>query len=104
MIARDKNQEPISFVRGRRGRISILDCLLTALSPRDSKGPWPEYAFDELRERVSALRSTEVREASLRSVVYRANVFERAATGSDRVRWKLNAKGRRIVTSARFTP
>ena len=93
-------QKPISFVLGRRGRTSILDCLLTALSPRNLTGAWPQYTFDQLRERVSALRLMEVPEASLRSVVYRADVFERASTDADRVKWKLNAKGRQIVAKA----
>src|SRR5450759_1297573 len=101
MTARvDKDQKLINFVRGRRGRTSILDCLLTALSPRNSKGSWPECTFDELRERVSSLRLIEVPETTIRSVVYRADVFERASTDSGRVRWKLNAKGRQIVTRA----
>lgn len=55
----------------RRGKASILDCLLTILSRRKPEDTWPEFSFHQIREQVSALRLIEVPEASLRSVVYR---------------------------------
>jgi len=33
-------------------------------------------------------------------VVYRAGLFERVPADADRVRWRLNAKGRQIVENA----
>jgi len=98
---KDQDRKMISYVRGRRGRVSILDCLLTALSRNKSEGPWPQCTLGQLREQVSALRATEVPEATVRSVVYRAGLFERSPGSSERVKWTLNAKGRQVVAAAR---
>ncbi len=97
---RSQDRTLITFAKGRRGKTSILDCLLTVLSRRNSQGNWPEYTFDQLREQVSILRSIQVPEPSLRSVVYRADLFERASRNAGRVKWKLNSKGRQIALSA----
>jgi len=95
-----QNRKLISFVQGRRGKISILDCLLTVLSRGKSEGTWPQCTFDQLTAQASALRLSDVKEPSLRSVVYRAGLFERVPDDADRVRWRLNAKGRQIVENA----
>jgi hypothetical protein len=90
----------ISFLPGRRGKPSIIDCLLTVLSRRSATGSWPERTFPQLTKEVTALRFSEMPQTSIRSTVYRADLFERAQEGAGTVRWKLNSKGRKLVANA----
>src|ERR1035441_933705 len=85
----------VNFAPGRRGKRSILDCILTVLSHRRPDGSWPTLTLRELQEKASALRKAEVADASLRSVVYRAGLFERAP--GQTVQWRLSIAGRGVV-------
>ena len=96
MVGRvNEREEFISFAPGRRGKRSILDCILTVLSHRTPDGTWPILTFRELRDKVSALRKAEVADASIRSVVYRAGLFEHGP--GQTVRWRLNVAGREVA-------
>ena len=96
MVGRVNEREKfISFAPGRRGKRSILDCILTVLSHRRADGTWPILTFRELREKVSTLREAEVADASIRSVVYRAGLFEHGP--GQTVRWRLSVAGRAVV-------
>ena len=48
MVGRVNEREKfISFAPGRRGKRSILDCILTVLSHRRADGTWPILTFRE---------------------------------------------------------
>jgi hypothetical protein len=95
-ISGSAKEKPFRFGRGRKGRVSITDCLLLTLG-RQKDGRWPKYSFSELAERVSSLRRAPVSSPSIRSVVYRRpSLFERADGDEEALVWKLSVEGRGI--------
>lgn len=92
-----RKAQPINIVKGRRGKVSIINCLLTALSAADRGNSWPSYTFEVLAERVSALRGSIVPVPTVRSVIYRSELFEPGPNQDSRVTWRLNSTGREIV-------
>ena len=79
-----------SVVRGRRGKSSIIDCLMLILGGREGK-PQRSYSFAELAEMVSELRESPVAEATIRSIIYRREKwFERTRSDDGILRWKLS--------------
>ena len=89
--------QTFNVVKGRRGKTSIADCLLTVLSVRGREASWPAHTLDVLAERVSALRGSAVPIPSVQSVIYRSDLFELGPKEDGRVTWQLNAAGRRMV-------
>ena len=81
-----------SFVKGRKGQISVVDCLVNALW-KQGDSPWPESTFGELRASVSKLQNYPVAPATIRSSVYQhLDIFERAECAP--VRWRLTTRAR----------
>lgn len=95
--SQNRKEQIFSVVKGRRGKTSIVDCLITVLSIRGREESWPAYTFDVLAERVSVLRGSVVPIPSVQSVIYRSDLFEPGPKEGDRVTWQLNAAGRRLV-------
>src|SRR5688572_979253 len=83
-----------SLVRGRRGKSSVIDCLMVILWGGGGTSH-PSYSFAELTERVSTLRGGPVAESTLRSIIYRREEwFERTWMNDGRLRWKLSSAGK----------
>jgi hypothetical protein len=92
------SEGPPSFVRGRKGRLSVVDCLVQALwkTEADGKEIWPEDSFQELRERVTKMQGYRVTPSTIRSSVYEHDdLFERVRTRDGSLRWRLTKTARK---------
>lgn len=83
-----------SFVKGRKGNVSVVDCMVRALWYTNDGG-WPERTFQELRTAVSAMQGYRVMPSTIRSSAYQyPTLFERVESKSGTVRWKLTKQAR----------
>ena len=81
-----------SFVKGRKGNTSVVDCMVRALW-RTNDGVWPERTFTELGAAVSAMQGYQVAASTIRSSVYQyPALFERVQPKGGPLRWKLTLK------------
>ena len=84
-----------SFVKGRKGHVSVVDCIVRTLW-RTNDGGWPERTFEELRTAVSTMQGYHVTPSTIRSSVYQyPTLFERLEAKNGALRWKLTKQGRR---------
>lgn len=85
-----------SFVRGRKGRTSLVDCLVSVLwKSADGTDPWPERSFKDLQEKVSKLQGYPVTGSTIRSSIYaHSDLFERVRSGHGALLWRLSKKAR----------
>jgi hypothetical protein len=85
-----------SFVRGRKGHTSVVDCLVRVLWRESDDAPWPERTFEELREAVSTLQAYHVTPSTVRSCVYQyPGIFERVkSSDTGLLRWRLTKLAR----------
>lgn len=88
----DRNlSKPPSVVKGRRGLISILDCMVASLwEVKAPKGTiLPAKTFRQLTDEATAMRGRPVATASVRAAIYRhSDLFEQVIEG-DVVLWRL---------------
>ena len=78
-----------SFVKGRKGHISVVDCMVRALW-RTNAGVWPKRTFAELRATVSTMQGYQVTPSTIRSSVYQyPTLFQRTEAKNGSLRWKL---------------
>ena len=83
-----------SFVKGRKGHVSVVDCMVRTLW-RAKDGDWPERTFEELRAAVSEMQGYHVAPSTIRSSVYQyAALFERVQAENGFLRWRLTKQGR----------
>ena len=83
-----------SFVKGRKGHVSVVDCMVRTLW-RAKEGGWPERTFEEIRAAVSELQGYRVAPSTIRSSVYQyPALFERVQGTNGSLRWKLTKQGR----------
>ena len=83
-----------SFVKGRKGHISVVDCMVRALW-RTNDGVWPERTFEELRATVSTMQGYQVTPSTIRPSVYQyPTLFQRAEPMNGSLRWKLTKQAR----------
>ena len=83
-----------SFVKGRKGNVSVVDCMVRALW-RTNDGGWPERTFQELRATVSRMQGYRVTPSTIRSSAYQyPTLFERVESKSGSLRWKLTKPAR----------
>ena len=83
-----------SFVKGRKGRVSVVDCVVRALW-RANDGGWPERTFEELRAIVSTMQGYQVTPSTIRSSVYQyPTLFQRVEPMNGSLRWKLTRQAR----------
>jgi len=85
-----------SFVKGRKGNTSVVDCLVRILWRQSDDDPWPERTFEELRAAVSKMQDYHVTPSTVRSSVYQyPGIFERVtSTNSALLRWRLTKQAR----------
>ena len=84
-----------SFVRGRKGRTSLVDCCVAALWKTDSD-EWPELTFEELRAIATKVQGYHVTPSTVRSTIYeRSDLFERSRPESGPLKWKLTKAARK---------
>lgn len=84
-----------SFVRGRKGQTSVIDCLVELLWKGENDDAWPARTFNDLRERVSKMQGYHVTSSTIRSSVYdHSDLFERAKTPGQ-LRWRLTKQARK---------
>ena len=83
-----------SFVKGRKGHVSVVDCMVRTLwCAKD--GDWPERTFEELRAAVSEMQGYPVAPSTIRSSVYQyPELFERVQAKNGSLRWRLTTQGR----------
>ena len=82
------------FVKGRKGHISVVDCLVRSLW-RVNTGRWPARTFAELRIAVSNLQGYDVASSTIRSSIYQyPQIFERVRNNGS-LRWRLTTSARR---------
>jgi hypothetical protein len=91
-----KDKKPPSLIKGRKGHMSVIDCLFKVLWVVDSrKGTeWPSKTFQELADEVSAMRGKRVTESSVRSIVYRRSSLFDKVKADGKVYWQLSKTGR----------
>lgn len=97
MGSRKRQQSAPSFVQGRKGRHSVVDCLVKALWKANfgSSREWPALTFGELRGQVSKMQRYQVTSSTIRSAVYaKLDLFERDVAQGEMLRWKLSKKAR----------
>ena len=83
-----------SFVKGRKGHVSLVDCMVRALW-RTTDGVWPERTFEELRATVSTMQGYQVTPSTIRSSVYQyPTLFQRVEPKNESLRWKLTQQAR----------
>ena len=83
-----------SFVKGRKGHVSVVDCMVRALW-RTNDGVWPERTFEELRASVSAMQGYQVTPSTIRSSVYQhRTLFQRVERKTGLLRWRLTKQAR----------
>lgn len=85
------------FVKGRKGNISLVDCLVRSLWQTDN-GCWPARTFAQLRADVSELQGYNVALSTIRSSIYQyPQIFERVRDNKS-LRWRLtdSARARRL--------
>ena len=83
-----------SFVKGRKGHVSVVDCIVRSLW-RANDGSWPERTFVELRAAVSTMQGYQVTPSTIRSSVYQyPKLFERVEAKNGPLRWKLTKRAR----------
>ena len=83
-----------SFVKGRKGRVSVVDCMVRALW-RTNDGVWPECTFEELRATVSKMQGYQVTPSTIRASVYQyPTLFQRVEQKNGSLRWKLTKQAR----------
>ena len=83
-----------SFVRGRKGYASVVDCMVRALW-RTADDVWPECSFEELRAFVSSMQGYQVTASTIRSSVYHyPTLFQRVEPKNGSLRWKLTKQAR----------
>ena len=83
-----------SFVKGRKGQVSVVDCMVRALW-RTNDGVWPERTFEQLRATVSTMQGYQVTASTIRSSVYQyPTLFERVEPKNGSLRWKLTKQAR----------
>src|SRR5438874_2601698 len=101
MAAKRKQQQCIpSFVPGRKGRISVVDCIVgvlwKALGSNEADVQWPARTFDELRSRVSQMQGYQVTSSTIRSAVYsQMHLFERTLASDGTLKWRLSKEARK---------
>jgi hypothetical protein len=90
-----KQKRAPSFVQGRKGQTSVVDCIVKRLWV-DENGHWPECTFAELRESATKMQGYRVSSSTIRSSVYtRGDLFERVATSEWPLRWRLTKAARK---------
>jgi hypothetical protein len=90
---KSQNQIP-SFKKGRKGRGSLVDCIVMLLWKEDS-GKWPAKTFDVLQQELSRIQRYTVAASTVRSAVYSAaDLFERDTTDEGRLVWRLSKMAR----------
>jgi hypothetical protein len=84
---------PPSRVKGRKGRISVADCIVQTLWGNGKPyKEWPSKTLGQLQEEVSRLANYNVGSSTVRATLYsHPELFVRAEKIT-RVQWKL-AKG-----------
>ena len=83
-----------SFVKGRKGHVSVVDCLVRTLW-RAQDGGWPQRTFEQLRTAVSEMQGYHVASSTIRSSVYQyPALFERVPAKNGALRWRLTKQGR----------
>ena len=86
-----------SLVEGRRGKPSVIDCLVRILQNHQDSSE-RSFTFIELTQKVSELRGKPIAEASIRSIIYRRAIwFERTRSQDGRLRWKLSRVAKKLV-------
>lgn len=86
-----------SLVRGRRGKCSVIDCLMLILWQRAGTSQ-PAYSFDELTARVAELRQSPIAKTTIQSIIYRrAEWFEQTRGDDGLLRWKLSPAAKMAV-------
>ena len=94
MLPRPAETSMPSFVKGRKGHVSVVDCMVQTLW-RTNDGGWPERTFEELRATVSTMQGYHVTSSTIRSSVYQyPTLFERVEAKNGSLRWKLTKQGR----------
>jgi hypothetical protein len=91
----NKSEAP-SVVKGRKGRVSVLDCMVKSLWATESAkaAVWPAKTFRQLTEDVAALRGYPVPSSTVRSIIYRhSDLFERTEK-NEAILYSLSEKAR----------
>jgi len=86
-----------ALVKGRKGRVSVVDCMVAALWRTEPKEgiEWPAKTFETLREEVSSRLAYPVGSSTIRSTVYgHSELFQRASKDG-KLCWRLTDKARR---------
>jgi hypothetical protein len=91
-----RKTSPRSLVSGRRGKVSVIDCL-TQILWSDEDGTVPAYSFAELSERVSRLRGSQVADSTVRSIIYRREEWFEQTTRDGHLKWRLSPAARRAA-------
>lgn len=89
-VQRGHAATPPLCVKGRKGGISVADCLVRALWSTDRDyDEWPSKSFDQLQAEVSRSAGYPVSPSTIRSTIYgHPELFIRARK-EQRVLWKL---------------
>lgn len=88
-----------SFVKGRKGGISIVDCMVQVLWTQDagSIADWPVKTFPEIGKEVSDIVGYTVPPSTIRSTAYsHSDIFQKANAGG-KFCWRLTEKARKAA-------
>ena len=91
-----RNAEVPSFAKGRKGGVSIIDCMVRALWMPDTgaHGKWPAKTFPDLAKEVSVLVGYRVSQSTIRSSAYAHPELFVRDTQEGILRWRLTATAR----------
>jgi len=93
----DRASSPPSYIRGRKGAVSVVDAVVAALWRAHDGKDWPTRSLAELRAAVSATLGYAVAASTVRASVYdHPELFEKDPRG-DAPRYRLTAKVRKRV-------
>jgi hypothetical protein len=81
---------PPSCVKGRKGKISVADCLIQVLwSEKKNHDKWPAKSLEQLQTEASLIAGYLISSSTIRSTIYgHSELFVRAGK-EKRVLWKL---------------
>jgi hypothetical protein len=97
MTPRSRSAPP-TFVKGRKGGVSVVDVMVRALWARpsgDGRSEWPSLSLIELQEQVSAALGYDVPSSTIRSSVYsHLEIFEKCKRVGVKVGYRLTTDAR----------
>ncbi len=95
MPSKQKSSPPPSFVPGRKGQTSVVDCMVRLLWKQADES-WPERTFADLRDEVSKLQGYRVTASTIRSSAYdHDDLFEKVKGQDGVLRWRLTRQARK---------